>query len=42
VVVERLEKENPPSPDVAPAWLPEADLFKPSGRVGQYAAADGH
>ena len=42
VVVERLEKENPPSPDLAPAWLPEADLFKPSGRVGQYAAADAH
>ena len=42
VVVERLE--NPPSPNVASGWLPDAvsKLFKPSGRVGQYAAADGH
>jgi hypothetical protein len=42
VVVERLE--NPPGPKVASGRLPDAirNLFKPSDRVGQYAAADSH
>ena len=41
VVVERLE--NPPGPEVASGWLPDAvrSLFNPSDRVGQYVAADG-
>jgi hypothetical protein len=41
VVVERLE--NPPGPKVASGWLDAIrNLFKPSDRVGQYAAADSH
>ena len=41
VVVEGLE--NPPGPKVASGWLDAIrNLFKPSDRVGQYAAADSH
>jgi hypothetical protein len=41
VVVERLE--NPPGPRLASGWLPDiiSNLFKPSDRGGEYAAAGG-